>query len=63
MPGSLNAIEGYKDLVFDFTTYTDKDVCLGLPNEKIFRMKGASVVLIVMLGLRLTSRGVDGRND
>ena len=34
--GSLNAIEGCKDLVFDFTTYTDKDVCLGFTKRKDF---------------------------
>ena len=37
VPGSLNAIEGCKDLVFDFTTYTDKDVCLGFTKRKDFR--------------------------
>ena len=37
VPGSLNAIEGCKDLVFDFTTYTDKDVCLGYTRRKDFR--------------------------
>ncbi len=36
-PGSVNAIEGCKDLVFDFTTYTDKDVCLGFTKRKDFR--------------------------
>ena len=37
VPGSLNAIEGCKDLVYDFTTYTDKDVCLGFTKRKDFR--------------------------
>ena len=37
VPGSHNAIEGCKDLVFDFTTYTDKDVCLGFTKRKDFR--------------------------
>ena len=37
VPGSVNAIEGCKDLVFDFTTYTDKDVCLGFTKRKDFR--------------------------
>ena len=35
--GSVNAIEGCKDLIFDFTTYTDKDVCLGFTKRKDFR--------------------------
>ena len=37
VPGSQKAIEGCKGLVFDFTTYTDKDVCLGLTKRKDFR--------------------------
>ena len=35
--GSHNALAGCKDLVFDFTAYTDKDVCLGFTNRKDFR--------------------------
>ncbi len=35
--GSHNALAGCKDLVFDFTTYTDKDVCLGFTKRKDFR--------------------------
>lgn len=37
VPGSHKAIEGCKGLVFDFTTYTDKDVCLGFTKRKDFR--------------------------
>ena len=35
--GSHNALAGCEDLVFDFTTYTDKDVCLGFTKRKDFR--------------------------
>ena len=35
--GSHNALAGCEDLIFDFTTYTDKDVCLGFTERKDFR--------------------------
>ena len=35
--GDHNALPSCKDLVYDFTEYTDNDVCLGFTKRKDFR--------------------------
>ena len=62
--GDHNALPSCKDLVYDFTEYTDNDVCLGFTKRKDFRKEERkNGALIVMRGSRQPTHRLMGRSD